>query len=391
MQRHSNMTDLLSAEPALSMNNNGGQRTHLVLIVDDDLVTMQILDGMLRKAGFETQCANNLADAEVMINSYPISLILLDINLPDGMGLDLCRKLSSQPVTAQIPVLFISSNMDVATKVAGFAAGGIDYITKPLAVAEVLARVRTHLRLRAAYESLTKLHLEHVERLAASQKLLMPQPKDVPAACFQVCIRQVNHAGGDFYDVLQAGNNIIDYVVADASGHDLSASLWTASFKTVLSEYGSILYTPEDICRKINHSLSRLLPEGAYFSVIYARLNRSNRTLTLINAGHPSAILVSGMPQQSCVLHQEGDLVGIFSDTVFGKMEIAVQPGDRLFLYSDGLAEMDGSRQIGIEWLRKACQATVEMPLDDAVEAIVETICAGRSPEDDVILMGICI
>lgn len=363
----------------------------LVLIVDDDLTTMRTLEGLLRAAGFETVSACDLSGAEAVARSRPVSLILLDVHLPDGNGLDLCGKLAAEPSTAGVPILFISANDDVATKVRGFAAGGVDYITKPLAGAEVLARVRTHLRLRAAYESLAELQAERIERLAVSQQSLMPLPEDLPGAGFQVCLHQALLAGGDFYDVVPSGSRITDYVVADASGHDLGVSLWTASFKTLLAEYASILHSPPDICRMINNSLRRVLPEGAYFTAIYARLNRAFNKLILVNAGHPSAILVSAQARTVRVLQQEGDIIGIFPDAVLGLLEIPVRPGDRLFLYSDGLVEMHGSREDGIGRLSEACLAALDIPLEEAVTSIVKTICNGSEPEDDIVLLGVCV
>ena len=108
---------------------------------------------------------------------------------------------------------------------------GTDYITKPIVGAEEIARVRTHLRLRQAYEMLAELQAERVQQLASAQRNLMPRPKDFPEARFQVSLRQALAAGGDFYDVIPAGQDSVDYLVADASGHDLAASLWTASLK----------------------------------------------------------------------------------------------------------------------------------------------------------------
>lgn len=277
----------------------------------------------------------------------------------------------------------------MSTKVRGFAAGGVDYITKPLAGAEVIARVRTHLRLRAAYDSLAELHAERIQRLAASQQSLMPLPENLPEARFQTCLRQALRAGGDFYDVIPSGNRITDYVVADASGHDLGVSLWTASFKTLLAEYASILHTPLDICRMINGSLRRMLPDGAYFTAIYARLNRASNKLVLVNAGHPSAILVSADKRSARILLQEGDIIGIFPDTVFGLLEVPVRPGERLYLYSDGLVEMDGPRENGIARLADACQFFGALPLADAVTSIVNTLCSSGEPEDDIVLMGV--
>jgi sigma-B regulation protein RsbU (phosphoserine phosphatase) len=381
--------------PGGEMTESGGARAMkpgrpLILIVDDDRVTVRLLDRLLRGAGFSTLSAGDLATAEFLLKAHPITLVLLDVHLPDGNGLDLCARMSSGSLS-DVPVLFISSNSDEATKVQGFASGAVDYITKPLASGEVLARVRTHLRLRQAYESLARMHADRIDQIAATQQSLMPLPASLPEADFQVCMRQIHGAGGDFYDVFMAGDQTADYVVADASGHNLGVSLWTASFKALLSEYATVLNTPAEVFRMVNRTLLRVLPETAYFTAIYARVNREFNTLSLVNAGHPPAILVSAQDGTARVLHQEGDVVGIFADPVFNVMEVRVQPGDRLFLCTDGILELTGSRADGIVRLEGACCATAGLPLDMALPAIVDLLCEDFTPDDDIILKGIRI
>ncbi|HOC58999.1 MAG TPA: SpoIIE family protein phosphatase [Smithellaceae bacterium] len=361
-------------------------RLPLVLIVDDDLVTTVTLEALLRDAGLETLRAGNLAEAETLLHTHPVALVLLDVHLPDGNGLDLCRKLTGASST---PVLFISGDGDVGTKTGGFAAGGVDYITKPLSGAEVLARVRTHLRLSAARESLAALYAERISRLSAAQQSLMPHPEDLPHAAFQVCIRQALQAGGDFYDVIPVGGRIVDYVVADASGHDLGVSLWTASYKTLLAYCVSAVDAPLDTCRSINDSLRRVLPEGAYFTALHARLERTAKRLTLVNAGHPPAILVGGCDGRARLLEQDGDILGIFADAAFGVLDIPVQPGDRLYLYTDGLVEMKSSREDGCARVLDACRRFAGLSLAESVSAIVEEMCDGCEPQDDIVLLGV--
>jgi sigma-B regulation protein RsbU (phosphoserine phosphatase) len=367
---------------------NDKKQPYLVLIVDDDRVTVRVLDGLLRGAGFEAVSAHDLASAAEKIRTHACSLILLDLHLPDGDSYDLCEKLAAP---AGIPVLFISANDDVESKVRGFTAGGVDYITKPLAGAEVLARVRTHLRLRAANEALIALGADRISRLSASQESIMPKPADLPEATFAVHLRQALRAGGDFYDVICTAPKVHDYVVADASGHDLGVSLWTASFKALLAEFATILQSPAEICRMLNNSLLRILPEAMYFTTVYARLNRTTNKLTLVNAGHPPAILVSAETGEARLLYQEGDLIGMFAETVFGVLEIAVKPGDRVFLYSDGLVETDGPRGAGFDRLCAACQAHRALPPAEAIKAIIGQVTGNVEPDDDIVLMAVTI
>jgi sigma-B regulation protein RsbU (phosphoserine phosphatase) len=361
----------------------------LILIVDDDTITNDMIQAILTWAGFQTACAFDVAGALAMIREKHPDLILLDVSLPDGSGFEVCRRIQGEPGASQTPVLFISSNEDVSTKVQGFEVGGVDYITKPLAGAEVIARVRTHLRLRQAYETLAELQAERIQRLATAQEALMPQPEDLPEARFYVSLNQVLKAGGDFYDVLSVGNRVVDYMVADASGHDLAASFWTAALKALMAEYATPLNSPRDVVCSMNSTLLRILPEGVFFTLIYARLNRQNGQLSLINAGHPPAIILPGNRKDAVVLYQEGDVVGVFPDANFDAKELTAHPGDRFFLYSDGLIEMDGTRDQGIRRLSAACNFASEASLESMVQSVMQNLTVGLSPRDDIVLMGV--
>jgi sigma-B regulation protein RsbU (phosphoserine phosphatase) len=359
------------------------------MVVDDDPSIVRTIEGFLKRSGFQTASARNVAEALQRIRELCPDLILLDIDLPDGSGFDICRSLNAEASSSTTPILFISANEDSSTKVHGFEIGAVDYITKPIVGAELIARVRTHLRLKRAYEVLAELQAERVQRLASAQQNLMPRPEDLPEARFQVSIRQVLAAGGDFYDVLPAGDDIVDYLVADASGHDLAASLWTASLKALAAEYAGPLNLPAEIVRAINNSHCRILPSGAFFTLIYARLNRRTGRLSLVNAGHPPAIVVHLNGNESIVLRQEGDVVGAFKDAVFETVELTLQPGDRFYLYTDGLLETGDSYEKGLQRLSEACFSRRALQLQELVPAVVDDVMAGLCAQDDTLFLGV--
>lgn len=361
----------------------------LVLIVDDDLTTSLTLQGILAGAGFRTVAAGDSAGAWTEIRERHPDLLLLDVSLPDGNGYEICQKLQNEPGSGRMPVLFISANDGLAAKVRGFEAGGVDYISKPLAGAEVLARVGTHLRLKRAYEELVEVQAERLGRLAAAQQNTMPLPQDLPEGRFQVAVKQKLQAGGDFYDVIPSGEHSVDYLVADASGHDLVASYWTAALKALVAEHANPLNAPADILRALNSALGRILPPGAFFTLIYARLNRRSRRLSLANAGHPPAIVTVGQSREATIIWQEGDVVGAFPDPVFGATEMTLRPGDRLFLYSDGVVERGGSISAGVTRLAEACRARAGVPLAELVPSVLAELTAGSAATDDVVLLGV--
>lgn len=118
-----------------------------ILVVDDTLPNLRLLTSILQENGYTTRGVPNGEMALTVVQAAPPDLILLDINMPGLDGYEVCRRLKSDPTTQDIPILFISALDETADKVRGFAAGGVDYITKPFQMEEVLARVKTHLDL----------------------------------------------------------------------------------------------------------------------------------------------------------------------------------------------------------------------------------------------------
>lgn len=116
-----------------------------ILLVDDNPNNLRLLIDILREQGYQVRPANSGARALAMVEKEQPDLILLDINMPGMDGYEVCRRLKANPNTAEIAVLFISAHDDMANKLEGFAAGAVDYITKPFQEPEVLARIRTHL------------------------------------------------------------------------------------------------------------------------------------------------------------------------------------------------------------------------------------------------------
>ncbi len=126
-----------------------------VLIVEDDKAVAGLVSTVLTQAGYGVRSAATGRAALAEIEGASIDLVLLDLMLPDMSGLDICRELRSQPAGIYLPVLMLTALVDEAHRVAGFAAGADDYITKPFSIPELLSRVRVWSETRqrlAAYQ-----------------------------------------------------------------------------------------------------------------------------------------------------------------------------------------------------------------------------------------------
>ncbi len=119
-----------------------------VMIVDDTLANLRVLSMMLTERGYLVRALPSGAMALTAAASEPPDLVLLDILMPDMDGYEVCQRLKANEQTRDIPVIFMSALDQVLDKVKAFAAGAVDYITKPFQIEEVLARVDAHLTLQ---------------------------------------------------------------------------------------------------------------------------------------------------------------------------------------------------------------------------------------------------
>ena len=117
------------------------------MIVDDKIDNIKLLNSFLKKEGYKLRNALDGETALLSISAKQPDIILLDINMPKMNGFEVCKRLKSDKKTAHIPVVFISALNDLESKIEAFNIGGVDYIIKPFASEEVVARVRTHLEL----------------------------------------------------------------------------------------------------------------------------------------------------------------------------------------------------------------------------------------------------
>ncbi len=138
-----------------------------ILLVDDNPANLGVLIELLRNSGYQLRVAESGERALRQLRHTGADIVLLDVMMPGIDGLETCRRLKADPAWMDLPVIFMTALGEVIDKVEGFAAGAVDYITKPLQPEEVLARVRTHLRLR---ELQTELE-ERNERLDAAMRL----------------------------------------------------------------------------------------------------------------------------------------------------------------------------------------------------------------------------
>jgi two-component system phosphate regulon response regulator PhoB len=120
--------------------------SHKILIIEDEPDIRKTLEYNISREGYKVVCASSLSKGKEHINSSDFSLILLDLMLPDGSGLDLCREIKSDKDKSSIPIIILTAKDDEVDKVVGFELGADDYVTKPFSVRELILRIKAVLK-----------------------------------------------------------------------------------------------------------------------------------------------------------------------------------------------------------------------------------------------------
>lgn len=145
--------------------NLSKHKNQKILIVDDIADNLRVLSSTLDNKGYKILCAKNGPMALQASAKVIPDLILLDINMPGMNGYEVCQKLKAEPQTKDIPVIFLSALDDILDKVKAFEVGGLDYITKPFQVEEVLLRVKNQLDLKSAQAEVLDLNQKLEQRV----------------------------------------------------------------------------------------------------------------------------------------------------------------------------------------------------------------------------------
>lgn len=368
-------------------------RNPLVLIVDDDRVNTELLDDILRQEGYGTVVARNGVDAFALVESMRPDLILLDILMPGIDGFEVCRQIHENTETSNIPIIFMSAMTGVKSKIRGFGAGAVDYITKPFDRNEVAARTKSHLARSLKERQALAIRDSRLDQVRQAQQSLLVCPDTLPQAGFAVEYMPVCEASGDFYDVIDLGCQVFGYLVADVSGHDIGASFTTPALKAVLRQIAATESSIIKIFNRINQSLKPILGQDQYLTACYAVVDRANGKLKVVNAGHPPMVLskAHSVPE---FIHNRGDVLGAFDEVDFELREFDIAPGDELFLYSDGLIERFLSsmqtRQQAVDKLIELIGQSRGHLGNGALARICRQMSECMGPlEDDVVLMGV--
>jgi serine phosphatase RsbU (regulator of sigma subunit) len=373
----------------------------ILLLVDDDPENVQIVNSILGDK-YKIRVAMNGVKALELVKVEPIpSLILLDVIMPYMDGYEVCGKLKADPATRDIPVIFLTGKTEVTDETRGFEVGAVDYIHKPFSPPIVTARVRTHLMLRDAHETVaTQLSIMNSELEMARQVQLSILPREIPRPNgVEIAARYLpmSSVAGDFYDFLVVDDKHVGILIADVSGHGLPSALIASMLQTALAGQFKHAGDPACVLSGLNQALNGKF-ERHFVTAAYIFLDLEKRILNYASAGHPPMLLweaKSGTVRE--YRESRGLMLGPFSDAEYTSITISLEQGDRIVLFTDGIMEVADSMGIefGIDGVRKLLESKRNLPLGRFVDALLYALSSwsqdaiGPRQSDDITLLAI--
>lgn len=264
-------------------------RPETVLIIDDNVTNLGVLSGFLKMRGYRIMVAKDGQDGISKARAGIPDIILLDVQMPGIDGFETCRIMKTHPDIRDIPVLFITALQDVADKVKGFAAGGLDYITKPLQEAEVLARVEAHLRLRRLQREVEEQNRFLDERVKSQVKEISDSQIATIIALAQLAESRDYETGSHLQRVGRCSRLLAETLCAQSSSARLDSSdINTLELASSLHDIGKV-GVPDNILKKKG---PERLTQGE-FDIIKLHTVIGAQTLEAVQKHYPSNTLIN--------------------------------------------------------------------------------------------------
>lgn len=398
-------------------------RTLHTLVVEDNPDDAVLIERVLRRSGYDVDArrVDTASDTFEALRSEKWDVVLADFTLPGFRGVDALGMIAE--LDLDIPFIIISGTIDAATALEAMMAGAADYVLKdeierlPTVVRRELDAARSRqerrraeyerdqalVELRGANQELQALALENSRLYAAEhriaetlQEAILAMPRDVPSVdYFMRYVSATEHArvGGDFYDLFQIDDHSVGVVVGDVSGKGLEAASLSAMVRTVIRVAALDHRTPAAVMAKTNSVIERFTESETFVTVFFATLDTRTGRLYFVGAGHPPVMIrrVTGATE---VIQSSSPLIGAFSEMDYLDDAVVLEPGDTLFLYTDGLTEArsPGRDFYGEERLVEVLSRIVDdLGPESVVDAVFNdvTLFAGSQPSDDMALVAI--
>ncbi|MBP6678306.1 MAG: fused response regulator/phosphatase [Paracoccus sp.] len=379
------------------------RNSRMVLLVDHSRAQRRTLAVQLIRAGYHVVEAENSDQAMAICLEQRPDIVIADWIIPGQSGLQFCRQFRDMQSDKYGYFILLTSRNDKKDIAEGLRAGADEFLTKPVSGAELLARLAASERILRMEQSLRNANAQLKQTLDQLRETQAAIDRDMREAQrlqqglvreshgsfgdfdLSLLMRPAGHIGGDLVGFFPINARRVGLFALDVSGHGIASALLSARLAALLSgatdhnialritDLG--LYDarpPLEILHELNTLMITELRTDSYFTMVYADLDFLSGDVRLVQAGHPHPVLqrANGRIER---IGQGGLPVGVFASAEYEEVMLTLQPGDRLFIASDGLTETEDPRGKALG--------------EDGMEAILRTNATLRG---DALLESIC-
>jgi sigma-B regulation protein RsbU (phosphoserine phosphatase) len=408
-----------------------------LLVVDDDELNRDMLSRRLERKGFRVDVSADGPGALAMIADQPFDLVLLDVMMPGLSGLEVLKIVRQRHPATELPVIMATARDQSEEIVQALELGASDYVTKPLDFPVVLARIETQILLKRSVEETIKLkhdlaaqnqaleetnaRLARINRrreqdlhtAARIQAALLPRRlPSYAGARFAWHFEPCDELAGDGLNIVALDERQVGLYVLDVSGHGVAAALLSVTLSRMMSsphDPSSVLVRvsnggdavglggPPVLLHpcEVANELTRRFPfdpaTGQYFTILYGLFDVVTGRFEYVSAGHPGLVHVpaTGTPT---IINVPGYPIGLAA-SAYESHALDLAPGDRLYLYSDGLTEAmnPAGTMYGAERLLGGLARGRSVPLSRSLSDLLAEVrsWSGTPLRDDISLLAV--
>lgn len=380
-----------------------------ILSVDDELdleiLLTQYFRRQIRKGEYEFTFAHNGLEAlQKMLETPDFDIILSDINMPEMDGLTLLAKVNELKNPA-LKCIMVSAYGDMDNIRSAMNKGAFDFATKPIDLEDLSRSIEKAIEqigfIREYQEEHTQLESIKSDLAIAGeiQRAILPTvfppfAEFAPLVDIYAVMTPAKDVGGDFYDLFQIDDNLFGFVIADVSGKGVPASLFMAVSRTLLRATGLRGISSQECMTYVNKLLCKESLDSMFVTAFYGIYDCRTGKIDYTNAGHTPPYILRHINKVEAVKMETNFVMGIFDDFLFESGRIALNEGDALILYTDGVTEAfnaEGKQfaTCGLEQSLEALGGKGAKEIVAGIAGCVNAFASEQSQSDDITLLVI--
>lgn len=375
-----------------------------ILSVDDEtdleLLLSQYFRRKIRNGEYEFFFAHNGLEAlQVLLKHPDISIILSDINMPEMDGLTLLAKINEMRIPS-LKCIMVSAYGDMDNIRQAMNGGAFDFATKPIDLDDLQRTIDKAVEQIEYIRSAQKEHAQLVDiqtDLSVAREIqhaILPRTfdlklQDADKVNIYASMLAAKDVGGDFYDFFPIDDHRMGFTIADVSGKGVPAAIFMAVSRTLIKATGLQDKPTNECMSTVNDILCDESVGSMFVTVFYGIYDLQTGHITFTNAGHNPPYILKANGTVEALQAPCNLVLGAVPGVPFTCNTLELEPGDTLFMYTDGVTEAENKNhdQFGESRLEEAlaeCKGTDSKHIVDTVNAKVKEFINGAAQSDDI-------